>query len=331
MNFNKCGPIAIIGCGLIGRKRIEAIKNIVKVDGCFDVNQDISKSFANEYKIKSFKSIDELISENEIKTAIVATRHDSLACLTLKLLESGINVFVEKPAAKNYKELESVRDFLKKSTLKVHVGFNHRYHKTFLKAKEIVDSNEIGELMFIRGRYGHGGRIGYENEWRADKKISGGGELIDQGPHLIDLSKMFLGSFKSIEGFADTFFWKMDVDDNAFMLLRNEYGQTASLHVSCTEWKNMFSFEIYGKIGKIEISGLGGSYGVEKITLYKMLKEMGPPETTTWEYPFPDSSWETELIDFFNCIENDLPSNSDIENAYEVLNIVDKIYKSQGK
>ena len=161
----------------------------------------------------------------------------------------------------------------------------------------------MGELMFIRARYGHGGRVGYDKEWRADPKLSGGGELIDQGIHLIDLAGWFLGDFEKIDGHATTYFWKMPVDDNAFLSLQTAKGQTAWLHVSCTEWKNLFSFEIYGRDAKLHIEGLGGSYGVEKLYHYQMKPEMGPPDTKLYEFPGPDESWRMELTEFEKDIQ----------------------------
>src|SRR5439155_12176619 len=139
-------------------------------------------------------------------------------------------------------------------------------------------------------RYGHGGRIGYDREWRADPKLAGGGELIDQGVHLIDLARLFLGDFHEVEGVAHTYYWDMPVDDNAFLLLRTKNEKTAALHVSSTEWKNLFSLEIYGRNGKLHAEGLGGSYGLERLAWYRMLPEMGPPETTIWEFPRADES-----------------------------------------
>src|ERR1019366_3344733 len=135
-----------------------------------------------------------------------------------------------------------------------------------LKAREILDSGVGGPVMFVRARYGHGGRVGYEKEWRADPAISGGGELIDQGVHLIDLARWYLGEeFTRVHGEVATLFWKMAVDDNAFMTLGTASGQIAQLHASCTEWKNLFSFEIYARSAKLHIEGLGGSYGTERL------------------------------------------------------------------
>ena len=210
------------------------------------------------------------------------------------------------------------------------VGFNHRYHRSLRKAKELFDSKVLGEMMFIRGRYGHGGRVGYDREWRSKPDLSGGGELIDQGPHMIDLSRMFLGDFVEYQGYAHTYFWDMPVDDNGFMLLKTAKHQTAFLHVSCTEWKNLFSMEIYGKKGKLELFGLGGSYGTEKIIWYKMLPEMGPPETICWEFPMGDDSWEFEMNEFYKDILLDREPEAGLADAVAALKIIEKIYMDSG-
>lgn len=146
------------------------------------------------------------------------------------------------------------------------------------------------------GRYGHGGRLGYEKEWRADPTIGGGGELLDQGLHLIDLSRWYLGDFVHVDGYVKTYFWQMPVEDNGFMMLRTKRDQVAWLHVSWTEWKNTFSLEIYGKSGKLQIDGLGGSYGMEQLALYRMHQNMGPPETTIWQFPAKTNrgSWSSK-------------------------------------
>jgi predicted dehydrogenase len=249
----------------------------------------------------------------------------------LAAVNAGKHVLVEKPAARSPAEVEPVMAAAKARGVKVHVGFNHRYHRAIRKAKEIIDSGALGELMFLRARYGHGGRVGYDREWRAKPEISGGGELIDQGPHLTDLSRWFFGQeFTDVQGFAHTYYWDMPVDDNGFMLLKTAKKQAAFLHASCTEWKNLFSMEIYGRDGKLELSGLGGSYGVERLTWYKMLPEMGPPETTAWEYPMGDDSWVVELAEFYDDIRLNREPAAGLADAYESLKIIHRIYKESG-
>jgi predicted dehydrogenase len=261
---------------------------------------------------------------------MVATHHAMLAEITLAAVLTGKHVLVEKPGGCSHHELKKIMQAATVQQVCVRVGFNHRYHRALIKAKELVSSGQLGKLMYIRARYGHGGRIGYEKEWRADFKRSGGGELIDQGPHLIDLSRWFLGDFSEIDGFAHTYYWNMPVDDNGFMLLKTPKKQVAFLHASCTEWKNLFSMEIYGKDGKLDISGLGGSYGLEKLTYYKMLPKMGPPETMSWEYPMGDDSWAVEMAEFYEDIQLDRVPAAGLNDAYQALKIIEKIYKDSG-
>ncbi len=293
---------------------------------CTDAIKARATNLACETSAAVFSDWRDLLKSAEVEVVIVATLHDSLAEITLAAIKAGKHVLVEKPAARNSAELEPLIMAAARNGTMVRVGFNHRYHRAFLKARELFDAGALGELMFIRARYGHGGRIGYDKEWRADPTLSGGGELIDQGPHLIDLSRWFLGDFTEVQGFAHTYYWNMPVDDNGFMLLKTAQKKVAFLHASCTEWKNLFSMEIYGRQGKLEISGLGGSYGVERLTHYKMLPEMGPPETTTWEYPMVDNSWDLELAEFYADIALNRQPAASLRDAYEVLKVIETIY-----
>lgn len=319
--------VAIIGCGLIGRKRAHSVlaagHTVVAVA---DLDPDRAKALAADTAgAVALGDWREAIAA-EIDAVIIATTHDSLATITLAAVEARRHVMVEKPAARNASELESVLAAVTRMGVIVKVGFNHRFHPALLKARAIVDSGALGPLLYIRGRYGHGGRVGYDKEWRCLPEVSGGGELIDQGSHLIDLSRWFLGDFTEVFGFAPTYFWNVSVDDNCFVGLRTATGAVAWLHASWTEWKNLFSFEIFGRDGKLQIEGLGGSYGTEKLTHYQMLPEMGPPETTTWEYPFPDRSWDLEFADFAAAIREGRRPIGDIFDAKANLDIIAKVY-----
>lgn len=321
----------IIGCGLIGHKRAINSKG-AKLIACVDINMKFANAFADKYQIKSYSSVEELFLDKKIQFEIVviATPHNMLPELILKCIENKKHVLVEKPAARFSTELIAPLELAKINNCKIRVGFNHRYHRAFRKVNDLLSLNSIGELMFVRARYGHGGRVGYNKEWRAKPELSGGGELIDQGSHLIDLSRMILGDFSDISGHACTYFWDMPVDDNAFLNLRTNDGKTAFLQVSCTEWKNTFSFEIYGKVGKIEVSGLGGSYGTEKVTFYKMSTEMGPPETFAWEFPMADDSWSFEFNEFLTDINENRLCIPGLHDAIKNLEIINIIYKKSG-
>src|SRR3974390_3017801 len=290
---------AIIGCGLIGKKRLAGVpagsKLVVACDTKPARAEELARLAITGRVVVDFK---QAVSDSQVEAVIVATVNSALAEVTAAALRAGKHVIVEKPAGISVKQIVDLIALEKKHGVIVRVGFNHRYHPAFRKAQEILMSGVMGDLMFLRARYGHGGRVGYHQEWRADPKLSGGGELIDQGIHLIDLARFLLGDFKIIEGHATTSFWDMPVDDNAFLSLRTARDQTAWLHVSCTEWKNLFSFEIYGRNAKLHIEGLGGSYGIEKLYHYQMKPEMGPPDTMLYEFPGPDESWRNEMIEF---------------------------------
>ena len=294
--------VGIVGCGVVGCRRAGAL-GAARLVACADRRPERAEALAREAGSSEVeRDWRRLVARPDVNIVVVATTNDALAPITLAAVQAGKHVLVEKPAARVSLELPPIVAAAAQAGVLVRVGFNHRYHPALQQARELVEADAIGALMFVRGRYGHGGRVGYEKEWRADPAVSGGGELIDQGVHLIDLGRWMLGDFSSVSGFAHTYFWEMPVDDNAFLLLRTPAQQAALLHVSCTEWKNLFSFEIYGRRGKIHIEGLGGSYGVERATLHQMRPEMGPPDTMTWEYPGPDRSWQLEFTDFLDDI-----------------------------
>ena len=321
--------VAIVGCGLIGRKRAAALGG-ASLTVCADAVPERAQELARSSGARAVERWHDAVAAADVDVVIVATTNDALTPIAVAAVEAGKHVLVEKPAARTVEELDRLLVAARAQNRLVRVGFNHRYHPALLAARATVDAGTLGPLMFIRGRYGHGGRVGYEREWRADPRKSGGGELIDQGVHLIDLAAWFLGPFSDVRGAATTFFWDMPVDDNAFMLLEAAGGQVAFLHVSCTEWKNLFSLEIYGRDGKIAIDGLGGSYGVERFTLYKMLPEMGPPETTAAEYPRGDRSWALEFSEFLEDIRLGREPAAGLDAARAALSVVERIYQQSG-
>jgi predicted dehydrogenase len=318
--------VAIIGCGLIGQKRARALSDshlVIVADTHLARAQQLAAQFPGCSASDTWLAV---LERDDIDVIIVATTNDSLTPVTQAALARGKHVLVEKPAARNVAELVPLMQAAQQAKTIVKVGFNHRFHPAFQKARAIFNSGILGPLLYMRARYGHGGRLGYEREWRADPQIAGGGELLDQGIHLIDLARWFAGDFSEMSGHIDTFFWNMRVEDNGFLLLKTAQGQVAWLHASCTEWKNLFCFEIFGRNGKLQIDGLGGSYGVERLSFYRMLPQMGPPETTIWEYPGEDSSWRDEYAHFLRCIrEHEQPSGT-LADACAALHIIQQIY-----
>lgn len=322
---------AIIGCGLIGKKRLAGLpagsKMVVACDTNLARAEELIKGAQTGRATADFK---QAVGDTQVDAVVVATINSALAEVSAAAIRAGKHVIVEKPAGISVEQIDELIALAEKHKVCVRVGFNHRFHPAFAKARVIFESGITGEMMFIRGRYGHGGRLGYDKEWRADPKLSGGGELIDQGIHLIDLAGWFLGDFKKVDGHAAAYFWKMPVEDNAFLSLQTTNGQTAWLHVSCTEWKNLFSFEIYGRNTKLHIEGLGGSYGVEKLYHYQMKPEMGIPDTKVYEFPGPDESWRIEMTKFEEDVRLKRTPDAGLKEAKTALQIVKEIYRKSG-
>jgi predicted dehydrogenase len=322
--------IGIIGCGAVGQKRARHLAG-ARLVHCVDT--DLARAgHAASFSQGCSHGADwrNLMDRADIDAVIIATPQDSQVAIMHAAISAGIHVLVEKPAARHVDELRGLPQLAAEHNVRIRVGFNHRYHRAFQQARRLVDAGSLGPLLFLRARYGHGGRTGYAGEWRAQPHRSGGGELIDQGVHLIDLARWFLGDFVEVDGFAHTYFWDMPVDDNGFMLLKTATKQAAFMHVSCTEWKNTFSWELYGRDGKLQVDGLGGSYGVEKLSWYRNLPEMGPPETTIWEYPMADNSWETEMTEFLQDIRSGRDPSAGLHDAIAALAVVEKIYTESG-
>jgi predicted dehydrogenase len=292
--------VAIVGCGLIGGKRAAALGEDDDLAACYDIDPQAAQSLAVSHGARACASLDELLACRP-EVVVIATVHDQLAVLAERALRAGAHVLLEKPAGVSVAEIERLLECQAASGRLVKVGFNHRFHPGVARAAEEVHSGRHGELMHLRARYGHGGRIGYDREWRAEPARSGGGELIDQGMHLLDLTHWLAGPLPLHSALLRTEFWDTPVEDNAALLLGDGRSRTdpwAMLHVSWTEWKNLFSLEVYCRRAKIQVDGLVRSYGAQRLTIYHMAPELGPPEIEEIGYPDEDHSWEREWASF---------------------------------
>jgi len=319
--------VAIVGCGRVGERRARALCGTARLVAAADTDAARAEALAARFPgCAAETDWRRLVARDDFELAIVATPHDRLAEVAGAAAERGRHVLVEKPAARSVQELEALIAAARTTGVSVAVGFNHRFHPALREAHALFSSGAIGALLSVRARYGHGGRPGYENEWRADPCTAGGGELIDQGVHLIDLARWFAGEFANVRGHLATLYWPARVEDNAFLLLTTGAGQVAWLHASWTEWKNLFCFEVFGREGKLQVDGLGGSYGVERLTVHRLPRPLGPPDTIASEYPGEDVSWRDELSDLVSRIEAGRPPAVGLEDARAALEIVGRLY-----
>lgn len=268
---------------------------------------------------------EEVIERSDVDAVVVSTPHHSLAPISSAALRAGKHVFCEKPMSMNVVEGEELVAVARQSRRVLCVGFNHRHHPAIRRAHQLAGEGAVGELLFIRCRYGHGGRAGYEREWRMNQGLSGGGELLDQGIHALDLFRWFLGELSVAGAVIANWVWNASVEDNVFALLRSAGGQVASLHASWTQWKNMFSFEIFGDRGALVIDGLGGSYGDERLTIY-LRNQAGAPAEEHMTFAGPDRSWESEWDEFMAAIHNGQHVAVGGEEGLAALRLAEAVY-----
>jgi len=323
--------IGIVGAGLIGRKRAEAIASLsanLKVDLVSDIDGDKAGELGRFCGAAPCVDWRDITRGDDIDAVIIATPNKFIREIALSALEHGKHVLCEKPLGRNAGEAEAIWSKARERGLVLKTGFNHRFHPAIRNAKKIADDGGIGKIYFMRAVYGHGGRPGYEKEWRADRVLSGGGELLDQGVHVIDLFRWFLGEFDEVFGRVATFYWAMEVEDNAFAMFRTGRGQVATMHTSWTQWKNKFLLEIIGEKGYLVVDGLGGSYGTERLVIGKRKVSGGAPDEEIIEFPGPDLSWREEMIEFASAI---MGNREPIGSGYDGLmanRLVGAVYES---
>lgn len=331
--------VGIVGAGGMGQKRAAALGPEASLVAVADADHDRARALglahgaAHTFGGRSCWA--DLLALPDVDAVIVATPHVALAPISIAALRVGKHVLVEKPAGLGLDDVRGLVRAARESPAVIRVGCNHRFHPGLQEMKALLDKDAIGAVLNIRARYGHGGRPGYEREWRANPSLSGGGELVDQGVHLIDLCN-WLGPFWDLDwGSISTQFWNMPVEDNALIVLRH-HGRRAVLSLSCTEWKNTFEFEVFGTKGKLQVTGLGRSYGIERLRYIELGPAMWPPlRDETIDYRGEDRSWRAEWLGFVKVIESakgpvgpgPISDNATAEDAERAMKIVHGVYE----
>lgn len=324
----------IIGYGRMGRIRHDVIKNSSRhtISKIFDpAAKDVPE---NVERVKRYQDI---LCDTEVGGVFICVPNYLICKYVVEGLNHGKHVFCEKPPGINSQEtLKMIEAEKKNPGLKLMFGFNHRHHDSLRCAKKIIDSGKFGKVLWMRGRYGKSVNSDFANDWRSKRKYAGGGIFLDQGIHLLDLFLMMCGDFQEVKSFVSNLYWKSDIEDNVFLILRNKEGQVASLHSTMTQWRHLFSFEIFLEKGHIVINGLlttSGSYGQEQLTVARNFAK-GPAvswnkeEKRTYNI---NTSWENEIKVFLKCIKNnlDVPVGNS-KDAYKLMKLVDKVYDRSG-
>ncbi len=356
--------VGVIGCGLIGRRRAAVGRELGdQIVIVADVDASRARQVAQENGCAWTTRWQDVIERDDVDAVVVSTVNQVLAPVTIVACEAGKHVLCEKPLGRNAGEAQQMVEAARLGGVLLKTGFNHRHHPAIWRAHELCSQAVIGPLMFIRAVYGHGGRPGYEKEWRADADLAGGGELLDQGVHIVDLCRWFMaayastsGEFTEVVGVTDTYFWELGsfpaadqytsegpsaipidwrysrrssrLEDNAFAMLRTADGRVAQFHTSWTQWQNRFSFEVFGRDGFVRVEGLGGSYGVERLEVGRRKPEGGAPTVETFDFAGPDRSWQAEWEEFTSAIHEGRQPLANGEDGLQAMRVIAAIYQS---
>ena len=359
MSMNNKGlKVGIAGYGLVGRQRRVFIDNnqsmetVAVCDVRFksDARMEGSDSVRDDYEDLEKIACDKpfigkmkdgvlytdnyrlLLEELSLDVLFVCVPTYVAAEITIAGLEKGLHVFCEKPPACTLEEMKRIVDVEKKyPDLKLKYGFNHRYHDSVIEAKDIIDSGRYGELMSLRGVYGKSRMIPLLGGWRSKKAYAGGGILLDQGIHMMDMIRYFSGEYEEVKSFITNDFWKHDVEDNAYIIMRNKEGQVAMMHSTATQWQHIFRLELVLKGALLELSGIvtnSKSYGEEKLKVVPRVEGSykGSHRESVYLY-MEDHSWGREVNEFANIIiENKPVLNGNSLDALKVMELIERVY-----
>jgi predicted dehydrogenase len=331
MAKNRILNVGIAGYGTVGRRRRQFI----------DLNPNLATVALSDISfgrpdtapdgVKLYPTYQGLFNEN-IDVLFVSLPNYLAAEATIAGLERGLHVFCEKPPGRT---IQDIRDVItaeeKRPDLKLKYGFNHRYHESVKEAKRVIESGQYGEIINLRGIYGKSSIISFDKGWRSERRYAGGGILLDQGIHILDMIRYFAGEFEEIKSFVSNSYWRHDVEDNAYALMRNRDGCVAMLHSTATQWQHKFRLEITLREALLELSGiLSGtkSYGDERLKIIpkKDGSAVGSFLETTNSY-LDDNSWQSEVDEFADIVVQDKEVlNGNSADALKVMELVYRIY-----
>ncbi len=328
--------VGIAGYGVVGRRR----------RGCINVNPRFRTVAVSDIRIRkqhedsdgvmNYPSYDLLLGQ-ELDVLFVCLPNYLAADATIKGLSKGLHVFCEKPPGRDLKDIIEVRAVERQNPgLKLKYGFNHRYHDSFMEAAKIVRSGKYGRVLNIRGIYGKSRIIPFNGGWRSQRKFAGGGILLDQGIHMLDMVRYLAGDFEEIYSFVSNDYWQHDVEDNAYALMRNQKGCVAMIHSTATQWQHRFRLELTLEEAIVELTGIlsgSKSYGEEKLRIIPRDSESNNGSfDESWKSFLDDHSWQREVDEFAHIIINNRKvTNGSSLDAYKVMEMVQRIYYSDEK
>jgi predicted dehydrogenase len=323
--------VAIVGAGRVGQIRAGAIqrsKNSL-LAAAVDIDRERAAKLAEGTEAIVSTDWRSVVARPELHAVIVSTPTKFHLDVAVAALHAGKHVLCEKPLGRNVTEAQKMLEAAHESRRVLKTGFNYRHMAHVRKARELLEGDAIGPLHFLRARYGHGGRPGYEKEWCTDAELSGGGVLLEQGIHIFDLVRFLLGEPVKLVAQTQRYFWDFPaVEDNGFCLLETERGLVAQIHISWTQWVNVFELEVFGRDGYLRLEGRDSHYGPQRLTWGKRKPDHSRPEQEVFEYPPIDNSWDLEWHEFCSAIEQGREPPGSASDGLRAQQLVESAYES---
>jgi predicted dehydrogenase len=323
--------VAIIGAGNVGGIRGRVIQDSfdARVRFVADIDPAHAHRLAETMGSEATTDWRRAIQSHEVDLVVVCTPTKFHPEAVLTALRAGKHVLCEKPLARSLAEAEEVVEAAETQKLILKTGFNYRNMGHVRKAKELIDKDLLGPLYYLRCRYGHGGRPGYEKHWCTDQELSGGGVLLEQGIHVIDLVRYLLDEPTYVMAETSCLFWDFpEVEDNCFLLLKTRNSRTAQIHISWTQWVNIFSLEIFGRDGYLHLTGRDGHYGPQRLVWGKRQPNHSRPVEEVFEFPLADDSWTREWNEFIDAIHTGRQPMGSGNDSIQALRLIEAAYES---
>lgn len=320
--------VGIAGYGVVGKRRHQFIDLNPHLKVVAVCDQYFKSSGTMSEGVHFYENYKDLLANEELDVLFVCLTNDVAAEVTIAGLNQNLHVFCEKPPGRNVQDIKNVREVeAVKPHLKLKYGFNHRYHDSIKEALRIIESKELGNLLNMRGVYGKSIIVSFESDWRSKREIAGGGILLDQGIHMVDLMRLYAGEFKEYHSFVDNKFWNYDIEDNAYALMKSDSGVVAFLHSTATEWRHRFNLELTLTKGTIILSGIlsgSKSYGQETLkVVYRGDEDSGNPREQLTTF-IKDNSWRDEINEFADSIVRDQPIV--FGSSHDALKTMEMVY-----
>jgi predicted dehydrogenase len=325
--------VGIAGYGVVGKRRRQCIDTCKGLKAVAVCDQKFKGTSVMEDGVKCSRNYGKLLKE-PLDVLFVCLPNYLAAEVTIAGLKRGMHVFCEKPPGKDVKDIQEVIEEEKKHPdLNLKYGFNHRYHESVRDAMRIIRSCELGDIINLRGVYGKSKIIPFQGGWRAERKYSGGGILLDQGIHMVDLMRLFCGEFREVKSYISNSYWHHDVEDNAYAIMRDRKGRVAMLNSSATQWQHSFELNIALTEGYIKLEGIlsgSKSYGEEKLIIGRRIadSDVGTSREETITY-LEDNSWQDEVNEFADVVlKGKKIKTGTSKDALQTMKVVYRIYNA---